>query len=317
MGWVVVNACPLSASSASGLRPRWQHNHVHHPAFGLVHSPAAFRGLRPCTACGCSHSLAQPAAGHSVGDSKTQSGGRGLRPSQSCAPSGLRSTKSQPPALHSLRLLAQLAPEERVCRFAPRSRFAPEQCVSFCRFAPRSRLQRQRGRDSVRIISLRSRLDPRAGREGRACCGAKCCSQHAPRRTRSLRSARGRLSLGGFASFFPVKHTDRAGVVCLDLERKGRTDGRTERAPPMGPPPTHVCLVRETRLLPPKAGRLASRSAKPTLDGSSLIMNGHGAHRRQEGNWRPNRHARGESQPRRNRGRTAIRDRSGKLRQGG
>ena len=39
----------------------------------------------------------------------------------------------------------------------------------------------------------------------------------------------------------------------------------------MGPPPTHVCLVRETRLLPPKAGRLASRSAKPTLDGSSLI----------------------------------------------
>ena len=31
-----------------------------------------------------------------------------------------------------------------------------------------------------------------------------------------------------------------------------------------------MCLVRETRLLPPKAGRLASRSAKPTLDGSSL-----------------------------------------------
>ena len=39
----------------------------------------------------------------------------------------------------------------------------------------------------------------------------------------------------------------------------------------MGPRPTHVCLVRETRLLPPKAGRLASRSAKPTLDGSSLV----------------------------------------------
>ena len=38
----------------------------------------------------------------------------------------------------------------------------------------------------------------------------------------------------------------------------------------MGPRPTHVCLFRETRLLPPKAGRLASRSAKPTLDGSSL-----------------------------------------------
>ena len=99
-------------------------------------------------------------------------------------------------------VFCRFAPEECVpfCRFAPRSRFAPEQCVSFCRFAPRSRLQRQRGRDSVRIISLRSRLDP--AREGRACCGAKCCSQHAPRRTRSLRSARGRLSLGGFASFF-------------------------------------------------------------------------------------------------------------------
>ena len=49
------------------------------------------------------------------------------------------------------------------------------------------------------------------------------------------------------------------------------THGRTERRGPMGPRPTHVCLVRETRLLPPKAGRLASRSAKPTLDGSSLI----------------------------------------------
>ena len=49
------------------------------------------------------------------------------------------------------------------------------------------------------------------------------------------------------------------------------THGRTERRGPKGPPPTHVCLVRETRLLPPKAGRLASRSAKPTLDGSSLI----------------------------------------------
>ena len=142
------------------------------------------RGSTPCTACGCSHSLAQPAAGHSVGDSKTQSGGRGLRPSQSCAPSGLGLVHS----LKSQCAQCRFAPEERVCRFAPRSRFAPEQCVSFCRFAPRSRLQRQRGRDSVRIISLRSRLDPRAR------CGAKCCSQHAPRRTRALRSARGRLS---------------------------------------------------------------------------------------------------------------------------
>ena len=32
----------------------------------------------------------------------------------------------------------------------------------------------------------------------------------------------------------------------------------------------HVSLIRESRLPPPKAGRLASRSAKPTLDGSSL-----------------------------------------------
>ena len=118
------------------------------------------------------------------------------RPSQSCAPSGrVHSLKSQCAQ-------CRFAPEERVCRFAPRSRFAPEQCLSFCRFAPRSRLQRQRGRDSVRIISLRSRLDP--AREGRACCGAKCCSQHAPRRTRSLRSARGRLSLEALrSSFFP------------------------------------------------------------------------------------------------------------------
>ena len=62
----------------------------------------------------------------------------------------------------------------------------------------------------------------------------------------------------------------RAGVVALFFGRDGRK-ARTERRGPKGPPPTHVCLVRETRLLPPKAGRLASRSAKPTLDGSSLI----------------------------------------------
>ena len=95
---------------------------------------------------------------------------------------------------------------------------------------------------------------------------AKCCSQHAPRRTRSLRSAR-------CLSFFHSNRAEsiRAAGVCLDLGHTHGTDGRTERAPPMGPPPTHVCLVRETRLLPPKAGRLASRSAKPTLDGSSLI----------------------------------------------
>ena len=68
----------------------------------------------------------------------------------------------------------------------------------------------------------------------------------------------------------------RAGVVALFLGRKARTYKRG----PMGPRPTHVCLVRETRLLPPKAGRLASRSAKPTLDGSSLNSHGTGGTRR-------------------------------------
>ena len=63
-----------------------------------------------------------------------------------------------------------------------------------------------------------------------------------------------------------LEKSQRAGVVALFFGR----DTRTERRGPMGPRPTHVCLVRETRLLPPKAGRLASRSAKPTLDGSSL-----------------------------------------------
>ena len=91
-------------------------------------------------------------------------------------------------------------------------------------------------------------------------------------------------------------------MVCLDLKSRRKrvgqllnpalsrtqdTDGHTHgKAPPMGPPPTHVCLVRETRLLPPKAGRLASRSAKPTLDGSSLTK------RRQFdafGSWKRNR----------------------------
>ena len=142
-------------------------------------------------------------------------------PSASAVPLSLRSISD------SVYLFCRFAPEERVCRFAPRSRFAPEQCVSFCRFAPRSRLQRQRGRDSVRIISLRSRLDP--AREGRACCGAKCCSQHAPRRTRSLRSARGRLSLEAPPpAFFPELESIRAAVVCLDLARTdadGRNDG--------------------------------------------------------------------------------------------
>ena len=65
------------------------------------------------------------------------------------------------------------------------------------------------------------------------------------------------------------------GTINLTESRWGRsqkkTQGTTEPRGPKGPRPTHVCLVRETRLLPPKAGRLASRSAKPTLDGSSLI----------------------------------------------
>ena len=66
-----------------------------------------------------------------------------------------------------------------------------------------------------------------------------------------------------------LEKNQRAGVVALFLGRKARQG--TERRGPMGPRPTHLCLVRETRLLPPKAGRLASRSAKPTLDGSSLM----------------------------------------------
>ena len=158
----------------------------------------------------------------------------------------------------SLRIKSQcaqcrFAPEERVCRFAPRSRFAPEQCVSFCRFAPRSRLQRQRGRDSVRIISLRSRLDPRAAREGRACCGAKCCEQHAPRRTRSLRSARGRLSLeappparclGSLeaprSSFF--RQTHRQSRCGRALSRTQVTDTHTHgKGPPYGTTP-YACV---------------------------------------------------------------------------
>ena len=137
-------------------------------------------------------------------------------------------------------LFCRFAPEQCVpfCRFAPRSRFAPEQCVSFCRFAPRSRLQRQRGRDSVRIISLRSRLDPRAGREGRACCGAKCCSQHAPRRTRSLRSARGRLSLGGFAScaLFLCQQS-RCGLSRSRADRHTHT----RKGPPLWDHPLRMC----------------------------------------------------------------------------
>ena len=203
------------------------------------------RGSTPCTACGCSHSLAQPAAGHSVGDSKTQSGGRGLRPSQSCAPSGLRSTKSQPPALHSLRLLAQLAPEERVCRFAPRSRFAPEQCVSFCRFAPRSRLQRQRGRDSVRIISLRSRLDPRAA--PRVLGPQEPRSRFAPQKCVALalseRNAAHNTRPGALA------RCARLVVVCplfWSVSRCGRALSRTQgthtrKGPPLWDHPLRMC----------------------------------------------------------------------------
>ena len=62
------------------------------------------------------------------------------------------------------------------------------------------------------------------------------------------------------------------------LSRTHGRKGRTESPPPMGPPPTHVCLVRETRLLPPKAGRLASRSASkgsPLRDRIPWLSKGH------------------------------------------
>ena len=118
---------------------------------------------------------------------------------------------------------------------------------------------------------------------------AHSCSFAALSRRPSLRSARGcatrqaspavslslkrqaspaarTLSLEPYLSRLELEKSQRAGVVALFFGR----DARTERPGPMGPRPTHVCLVRETRLLPPKAGRLASRSAKPTLDGSSL-----------------------------------------------
>ena len=124
---------------------------------------------------------------------------------------------------------------------------------------------------------------------------AHSCSFAALSRRPSLRSARGcatrqaspavSLSLKRQAS--PAARTlsqlsspiSPGGTINLTESRWGRsrirtqgTHGRTHRRGPKGPPPTHVCLVRETRLLPPKAGRLASRSAKPTLDGSSLII---------------------------------------------
>ena len=121
---------------------------------------------------------------------------------------------------------------------------------------------------------------------------AHSCSFAALSRRPSLRSARGcatrqaspavSLSLKRQAS--PAARTlsqlsspiSPGGTINLTESRCGRAlfwTGRTHRPGPMGPRPTHVCLVRETRLLPPKAGRLASRSAKPTLDGSSLINN--------------------------------------------
>ena len=109
---------------------------------------------------------------------------------------------------------------------------------------------------------------------------AHSCSLAALSRRPSLRSAFAALSLRCAQPVASPRHSLRS----VSLSRLGReprepvwsrsfldgTHGRTERRGPKGPPPTHVCLVRETRLLPPKAGRLASRSAKPTLDGSSL-----------------------------------------------
>ena len=121
---------------------------------------------------------------------------------------------------------------------------------------------------------------------------AHSCSFAALSRRPSLRSARGcatrqaspavSLSLKRQAS--PAARTlsqlsspiSPGGTINLNESRWGRSQKKTQgtyRPGPMGPRPTHVCLVRETRLLPPKAGRLASRSAKPTLDGSSLKNN--------------------------------------------
>ena len=90
------------------------------------------------------------------------------------------------------------------------------------------------------------------------------CSQHAPRAH----------SLAALGSWLFLSRWSRCGRALSRTDTRTHTHTHTERAPPMGPPPTHVCLVRETRLLPPKAGRLASRSAKPTLDGSSLTTTG-------------------------------------------
>ena len=112
-----------------------------------------------------------------------------------------------------------------------------------------------------RTPSLRSLVLPRCAQSPSFAALSLRCAQPVASPRHSLRSVR--LSRLG-------SRIQRAGVVALFFGRDGRTDGRTYTRGPMGPRPTHVCLVRETRLLPPKAGRLASRSAKPTLDGSSL-----------------------------------------------
>mgnify|MGYP007005053438 CR=1 FL=1 len=119
-----------------------------------------------------------------------------------------------------------------------------------------------------RTPSLRSLVLPRCAQSPSFAALSLRCAQPVASPRHSLRSVS--LSRLGREPREPV--WSRSFLDVTD----GRTDKRTERRGPKGPPPTHVCLVRETRLLPPKAGRLASRSAKPTLDGSSLISCSYG-----------------------------------------
>ena len=123
-----------------------------------------------------------------------------------------------------------------------------------------------------RTPSLRSLVLPRCAQSPSFAALSLRCAQP------SLRSARGFATpLAPLSQTFTVRVANpesRWGRSRIRAQGKARQG--TERRGPMGPRPTHVCLVRETRLLPPKAGRLASRSAKPTLDGSSLITYSHG-----------------------------------------
>ena len=149
-----------------------------------------------------------------------------------------------------------------VCEFAVSEWPRPEKLAE--------RASRVLGTRSLRRTpSLRSLVLPRCAQSPSFAALSLRCAQP------SLRSARGFATpLAPLSLSFTVRsRTQRVGVVALFFGRDGRK-ARTHKRGPMGPRPTHVCLVRETRLLPPKAGRLASRSAKPTLDGSSLKTEG-------------------------------------------